>query len=425
MQVLVVGSGGREHALVWKLSQSPSVTQIYCAPGNAGIATIPNCKLLPLSASDTDGLLRFATVQNIGLTVIGPEAPLVAGAADKFEAAGLKVFGPCQAGAQLEGSKAWSKALMAEAGVPTAASEVFTDAETAIAYLNSRPAPIVVKADGLAAGKGVTVAQTTEEAIAAVESLFAGSLGAAGSTVVIEDFLVGQEASVLAFTDGETIVPMVAAQDHKQVGEGDTGPNTGGMGAYAPTPVVTPDIMKRVQQEVLDPTLKALQNRGITYKGVLYAGLMVAPDGTPAVVEFNCRFGDPETQVVLPLLESDLANVMLACASGELKDTPITWKDGYAACVVMASGGYPGKYEKGKAIAGLDAAATTGAVVFHAGTTTTGQTGAIVTDGGRVLGITGLGDSLKSALAIAYNGVESIRFEDAYYRADIGFRVMS
>ncbi|MGK7913520.1 MAG: phosphoribosylamine--glycine ligase [Synechococcus sp.] len=422
MHVLVVGSGGREHALVWKLSQSTIVSRITCAPGNVGLAQVEKCTTLPLSVTDFDGLIEFARNHDVELAVIGPEVPLVAGIADAFKAAGIKVFGPTQDGALLEGSKSWSKQLMDDAGVPTARSQTFTAAADAIDYLNQQSAPIVVKADGLAAGKGVTVAGTIQEAIDAVTDLFSGTLGDAGSTVVIEDFLVGQEASVLAFTDGQTILPMVAAQDHKQVGEGDTGPNTGGMGAYAPTPIAPPEVMEQVLKQVLEPTLKTLCDRGITYQGVLYAGLMIAPDGQPSVVEFNCRFGDPETQVVLPLLKSDLATVMLACAEGKLHEIDLEWHDGYAACVVMASGGYPGAYEKGKVISGLESTENT-AVVFHAGTAAA-ESGDVVTNGGRVLGITGRGNSLQEALDSAYQAISSIQFEGAYYRSDIGFRVM-
>ena len=422
MHVLVVGSGGREHALVWKLSQSTAVDKIFCAPGNVGLAREPKCTTVPLSVTDFDGLIDFARSNRIQLVVVGPEIPLVEGIADVFTAAGIHVFGPTQAGAQLEGSKTWSKQLMADAGVPTARSRTFTDAPSAIAYLETQTAPIVVKADGLAAGKGVTVARSIPEATTAVRDLFSGSLGEAGNTVVVEEFLVGQEASVLAFTDGETIVPMVAAQDHKQVGEGDTGPNTGGMGAYAPTPVVTEAVMEQVQRQVLQPTLAALRDRGITYKGVLYAGLMIAPDGQPSVVEFNCRFGDPETQVVLPLLKTDLAEVMLACAEGRLHEIKLEWQQGYAACVVLASGGYPGAYDKGKVISGLDAAAAD-AQVFHAGTTAA-DTGEIITNGGRVLGVTGCGDTLQAALDKAYRAIDQIHFDGAYFRSDIGFRVL-
>jgi phosphoribosylamine--glycine ligase len=379
---------------------------------------------VPIAATDLDGLLQFARDRRIDLTAIGPEVPLVEGIVDRFQAQGLKVFGPTQAGAQLEGSKAWAKALMREAGVPTAASAVFTDAASAVDYLCSHPAPIVVKADGLAAGKGVTVARSVEEAIAAVEALFAGSLGTAGQTVVIEDFLPGQEASVLAFIDGQTLLPMVAAQDHKPIGAGDTGPNTGGMGAYAPTPVVSPHLMECIQTQVLEPTLAALQRRGIDYRGVLYAGLMISPAGEPSVVEFNCRFGDPETQVVLPLLESDLAEVMLACVDGRLQEIHLDWHPGYAACVVMAAAGYPSAYENGKAIAGLDDALAMGTHVFHAGTKQRSD-GAIVTDGGRVLGVSAVGNTLPDTLQKAYAGVGKIAFEGATYRPDIGFRVLS
>ncbi|MGK7909577.1 MAG: phosphoribosylamine--glycine ligase [Synechococcus sp.] len=421
MHVLVVGSGGREHALVWKLAQSAAVTQISCAPGNVGLVREPKCTNIPFSVTDFGGLIRFSKQNDVKLAVIGPEVPLVAGIADAFEMAGIQVFGPTQDGAQLEGSKSWSKQLMADAGVPTAQSRTFKDAASAIAYLNEQSIPIVVKADGLAAGKGVTVAASFQEAANAVKELFSGSLGDAGSTVVIEDFLVGQEASVLAFTDGQTILPMVAAQDHKQVGEGDTGPNTGGMGAYTPTPVVTDEIVERVQSQVLEPTLKTLRDRGITYKGVLYAGLMIAPDGQPSVVEFNCRFGDPETQVILPMLQTDLAEVMLACVEGRLHEIELEWHSGYAACVVMASGGYPGVYEKGKVISGLDA--INDVQVFHAGTAA-GDGDSVKTNGGRVLGITGRGETLQEALDKAYEAVSKIQFEGAYFRSDIGFRVM-
>ncbi|MEO1131797.1 MAG: phosphoribosylamine--glycine ligase [Cyanobacteria bacterium J06639_1] len=420
MQIAIVGSGGREHALAWKLAQSERVSRIFCAPGNPGIASEPKCHLVPLSVTDYEGLARFAITQNIGLTVVGPEVPLVGGIADRFQEAGLKVFGPTAEAAQIEGSKAWAKQLMAEAGVPTAKAEVFESKEAAIANLQTRNIPIVVKVDGLAAGKGVTVARSRDEAEEAIEKLFSGS---DPETVVIEDFLEGQEASVLAFTDGKTVVPMLPAQDHKPIGEGDTGANTGGMGAYAPAPVATDEVMNKIQSRVLDPTLAALQKRGITYRGVLYAGLMISPSGDPSVVEFNCRFGDPETQAVLPLLESDLLEVMLACTDGRLAEIELKWRSDFAACVAMVSGGYPGSYDRGKIIRGLGAA--TGALVFHAGTTnqsdSTGKT-RLVTDGGRVLGVTGRGSSLQMALDRAYGSVEQIHFDGAYYRKDIGFR---
>ncbi len=422
MKAIVIGSGGREHAMAWTLLRSPKVTNVVCIPGNGGTATLPGCSNLAMSVDDVEGIARFALVQNIGLVAVGPEQPLADGVADGLRAQGIKVFGPNQDGARLEASKAWAKALMQEAGIPTAASAVFDNGEAATAYVEKQGAPIVIKADGLAAGKGVTVAMTLEAAKDAIATVFGGQFGAAGSQVVIEEFLTGQEASVLAVTDGITIRPLVPAQDHKQVGEGDTGPNTGGMGAYAPTPVVPPALLERIQSEVLEPTVKALRDRGIDYRGVVYAGLMVTPEGEPKVIEFNCRFGDPETQVVLPLLETPLAQIMLACCEQRLADFPaFEWKSGYAACVVMAAEGYPGKYPKGMAISGIDAANETGAVVFHAGTQL--KNGVVKSDGGRILGVTTLGDSFGDAIANAYRGVDAIQFDNAYYRKDIGHRV--
>lgn len=420
MQIAIVGSGGREHALAWKLAQSEGVSQIFCLPGNPGIASEPKCQLVPLAVTDYDGLVHFATTQQIDLTVVGPEVPLVGGIADRFQAAGLKIFGPTAKAAQLEGSKAWAKQLMTEAGVSTARAQVFTSKAEAIASIQTRDVPIVVKVDGLAAGKGVTVARSRAEATEAIETLFASS---ATETVVIEDFLEGQEASVLAFTDGETVLPMLAAQDHKPIGEGDTGPNTGGMGAYAPAPVATDEVMAKIRTRVLEPTLTALQKRGIIYRGILYAGLMLSAAGDPSVVEFNCRFGDPETQAILPLLESDLLEVILACVDGRLSELELQWRSGSAACVAMVSGGYPGRYDRGKVIRGLTA--VTDALVFHAGTASqTDDTGAmeLVTDGGRVLGVTGCGSSLQAALELAYKAVSQIHFDGVYYRSDIGFR---
>jgi phosphoribosylamine---glycine ligase len=422
VKALVVGSGGREHALAWKLLQSPKVSEVVCIPGNGGTATLPKCRNVGMGVNDFEGIARFALVNNFQLVVVGPEQPLSEGITDFLQEQGLKVFGPTQAGAQVEASKAWSKALMAEAGIPTAASEVFTEATAALAYVQQQGAPIVVKADGLAAGKGVTVAQTLEEATAAIEEAFSGKFGAAGERVVIEEFMAGQEASVLAVTDGQTIRPLLPAQDHKTIGEGDTGPNTGGMGAYAPTPIATPDLMERVQREILEPAIAAFQKRGIDYRGVLYAGLMITPEGDPKVVEFNCRFGDPETQAVLPLLETPLADLMLACVEGRLEAfPPLEWKPGAAACVVAAAEGYPGSYRKGMAIAGLDAAAETGAVVFHAGTRQV--KGEILADGGRVLGITGVGEDFEGAIANAYAAANCISYDGMYYRRDIGHRV--
>lgn len=421
MKAIVVGSGGREHTLAWKLLQSEAVQEVVCIPGNGGTATLPNCRNLALSVTDFEGIARFALVNNCSLVVVGPEQPLAEGITDYLQAQGLTVFGPTQIGAQIEASKAWAKALMAEAKIPTATAQTFVDRTAALTYIDQQGAPIVVKADGLAAGKGVTVAQTIAAAKAAVTAAFDGEFGAAGQQVVIEDYLQGQEASVLAVTDGQTIRPLLPAQDHKQVGEGDTGPNTGGMGAYAPTPVLPPALMERVQAEVLEPAIATLRKRGIDYRGVLYAGLMITPKGDPQVIEFNCRFGDPETQAVLPLLDTPLEQVLLACCQQRLADLPpLVWKPGYAACVVMAANGYPGHYPKGMVVNGLDTVAAETAV-FHAGTRL--QDGEIKTTGGRVLGVTALGETFQAALDRAYVGVEQIEFDQSYYRRDIGFRV--
>ena len=424
MKVLVVGNGGREHALAWKLLQSEKVEQVICTPGNGGTATMEGCQNQPLAVDDFQGIKDCALANQVSLVVVGPEVPLALGIADFLEAHNLKVFGPKQIGAQLEASKSWAKSLMHEAGIPTAASAVFnhTQRDAAKACVAEQGVPIAIKADGLAAGKGVTIAQTIAEAEAAIAESFDGAFGTAGQCVVIEEFLTGQEASVLALTDGETVVPLLPSQDHKQVGEGDTGPNTGGMGAYAPTPVITPELLDRIQKEVLEPTIATFRDRGIDYCGVIYAGLMISPNGEIKVLEFNCRFGDPETQVILPLLETPLEDLMLACVEKRLKEMlPIKWKPGAAGCVVMASAGYPGSYEKGKAIAGLDKATETGAIVFHAGTKLTEE--AIVTDGGRVLAVTAIGSNFDEALANAYQAVDCIEFEGAYYRRDIGDRV--
>ncbi|MEM1278423.1 MAG: phosphoribosylamine--glycine ligase [Cyanobacteria bacterium P01_H01_bin.152] len=422
MKALVLGSGGREHALAWKLLTSPHVEEVMCVPGNGGTATLPGCRNLGLALTDFEGIARVALVNNLSLIVVGPEQPLADGLTDYLQQQGLKVFGPSQAGAQIEASKAWAKALMVEAGIPTAASEVFTEAAPAIAYLQQQSLPIVIKADGLAAGKGVTVAQTLEAAIAAVQDALAGKFGAAGQQVVIEAFLTGQEASVLAVTDGETIIPLMPAQDHKQIGEGDTGPNTGGMGAYAPTPVVTPEILDTIQEQILEPAIATLQRRGIDYRGVLYAGLMISPTGDPSVIEFNCRFGDPETQVVLPLLETPLDEVLLACAEKRLAELPpLQWKPASAACVVAAAGGYPEQYDKGMTISGLEAAAEQGALVFHAGTKL--SQGQVQANGGRVLNVTALGETFEQALEQAYAAIAEIQFDSMYYRHDIGFRI--
>ncbi|MEA5574203.1 phosphoribosylamine--glycine ligase [Calothrix sp. UHCC 0171] len=424
MKVLVVGNGGREHALAWKLLQSQKIERVFCAPGNGGTATLAGCQNVDIAVDDFQGMAKLAKNEGVSLVVVGPEVPLAKGITDYLQAQGLVVFGPNKMGAQIEASKAWAKALMQEAGVPTANAAVFTDIVAAKSYLKSQGAPIVVKADGLAAGKGVIVAQTIAEAETALDAIFAGQFGSAGNFVVIEECLVGQEVSVLALTDGLTIRPLLPAQDHKRVGEGDTGENTGGMGAYAPAPVATSAMMARVQTEVLEPTIAALRGKGIDYRGVLYAGLMVAPDGEFKVLEFNCRFGDPETQVILPMLDTPLEDLLLACVQQRLGDMPpITWKNGASATVVAASGGYPGDYAKGKVITGLQAAEITGATVFHAGTKL--QNSQVVSDGGRVLNVTAIGVDFKQALDRAYAGIAKIEFAGMYYRRDIGHRVMS
>ncbi|WP_088890404.1 phosphoribosylamine--glycine ligase [Leptolyngbya ohadii] len=422
MKVLVIGNGGREHTIAWKLLQSKRVQEVFCVPGNGGTAKLAKCRNIAMSVTDFEGIGRFALVNNVALVVVGPEVPLAAGITDYLQEQGLTVFGPTQTGAQIEASKAWAKELMQEAGVPTAKSAVFTDADTAIDYVKQSGAPIVVKADGLAAGKGVTVAETVEQAIEAIEAAFGGQFGAAGQTVVIEECLIGEEASVLAITDGITIRPLLPAQDHKRIGEGDTGANTGGMGTYAPAPIVTPALMERIQQEILEPTIAALQKRGIDYRGVLYAGLMITPEGDPKVIEFNCRFGDPETQVVLPLLETPLETVMLACTQQTLAQLPpLGWNPGAAICVVIAAANYPDSYRKGMPIQGIEQAEASGAVVFHAGTKFNQQ---LLADGGRVLGVTAIGDSLTDAAKKAYAAVDCIQFEGMYYRRDIGHRAL-
>ncbi len=422
MRVLIVGNGGREHALAWKLVQSPQVQQVVCVPGNGGTATLDRCSNLALSLDDFEGIARFALVNNISLVVVGPEVPLSQGITDSLTQQQLAVFGPTREGAQIESSKAWAKALMQEAGIPTAQAEVFTSAEAAKGYVRQQGAPIVIKADGLAAGKGVTVAPTVKAAEAAIDTCFEGQFGSAGYRVVVEECLLGQEVSILAVTDGLTIRPLLPAQDHKRIGDGDTGENTGGMGAYAPAPIVTPALMARIQTEILDPTIATLRDRHIDYRGLLYAGLMITPEGDPKVIEFNCRFGDPEAQAILPLLETPLEKLLFACTQQTLEQfPPLKWKSGAAACVVIASEGYPGSFKKGLPITGIEQAETSGAVVFHAGTQRKHQT--LVSDGGRVLGVTAVGETFEQAIAQAYRAIESIQFEGMYYRQDIGYRV--
>jgi phosphoribosylamine--glycine ligase len=439
VKVLIVGNGGREHAIAWKLLQSQQIEQVVCVSGNGGTASMERCQNLPLSMDDFEGIGRFALEHDIALVVVGPELPLSLGITDYLQRQGLMVFGPTRAGAQIEASKAWAKALMREAGIPTAKAAVFTEAAAATAYVKAQGVPIVVKADGLAAGKGVTVAATLEEAQSAIEAIFQGEFGSAGKFVLIEECLTGQEVSVLALTDGLTIRPLLPAQDHKRIGEGDTGENTGGMGAYAPAPLVTPALMARIEQEVLQKAIATLRQRGIDYRGVLYAGLMLTPEGNFKVLEFNCRFGDPETQVILPLLDTPLEDLLLACVQQQLSEMPpITWNTGAAACVVAAAGGYPKDYQKGQVITGIESAQALGTCVFHAGTKveTIGELEPLaprlsplapswVTDGGRVLGVTGIGENFEQAIAIAYTAIGQINFEGMYYRRDIGHRVLS
>lgn len=421
MQVLVIGGGGREHTLVWKLAQSKKVTKLYAAPGNPGMKDLAEC--VDLDIADLDGLADWAEKHAIDLTVVGPEAPLVAGIVDVFKARGLTIFGPSAKAAEIEGSKIFSKELMEKYGVPTAFFKVCDNLADARAFVEEKGAPIVIKADGLAAGKGVVVAMTRDEALAALDEMMgAHKFGSAGNRVVIEEFMEGEEASLLAFTDGKTIVPILAAQDHKRVNDGDQGPNTGGMGAYCPAPVMTDALKEKTVKEVLRPIVDALAKEGRPYSGCLYAGLMIKGDSVK-VVEFNARFGDPETQVVLPLLKSDLAEIMVACANGTLTPDLVEWSDKAAVCVVMASGGYPASYKKGIPITGLKAAnAMDDVVVFHAGTRE--EDGKILTNGGRVLGVTAVADDIPSAQQKAYDAVDKIHFDGAHYRQDIAWRAL-
>ncbi len=417
MNILVIGSGGREHALFWKLSESPQTGHIYAIPGNPGMG-----EMIDISIMDNDAILRFAKEKEIGLVVVGPEVPLMNGLVDDLEKAGIRAFGPRANAAEIEGSKSFAKDLMKKYGIPTARYEVFTEAEPARAYIRREGAPIVVKADGLAAGKGVIVAMTEQEALDAVDAIMEeNSFGDAGARVVIEEFMQGEEASLLAFTDGKVIRPMISAQDHKRAFDGDKGPNTGGMGTYAPAPVMTTEMTERAVEEILKPTIAAMAKEGRPYTGCLYLGLMITSEG-PKVVEFNARFGDPETQVVLPLLDGDLVEIMCACADGTLADVPIHWKDGAAVCVVLAAGGYPASYEKGHEITGIADAEAMGALVFHAGTAK--KDDVLVTNGGRVLGVVGMGADIASAVKAAYNAVERISFQDAYHRKDIAHRAL-
>lgn len=421
MKVLVVGGGGREHALVWKIAQSPLVEKVYCAPGNPGIGTI--AENVPLAVDDLPGLLAFAREREIGLTVVGPELPLSLGIVDLFEEHGLLIFGARRNAAIIEASKAFSKDLMKKYGVPTAAYDVFTEVEPAVAFIDKVGVPIVIKADGLAAGKGVIIAQSRDEAVATVTDMLSGnSFGSAGSRVVIEEFLVGEEASFLAFTDGKTIIPLASAQDHKAVFDGDKGPNTGGMGAYSPAPVVTPAIHDFAMAEVMKRTVDGMAAEGRPYRGVLYAGLMINGNDVK-VLEFNARFGDPECQPLLMRMKSDIVPVLLGVARGDLSGVAVEWQDKAAVCVVMAAGGYPGDYRKGDVIRGLsEAAAIDDLYVFHAGTAE--KNGAVVTSGGRVLGVTGLGSTVKEAIDRAYEGVGKISWDGVQFRSDIGAKAL-
>ncbi|QXP84937.1 phosphoribosylamine--glycine ligase [Methylococcus sp. Mc7] len=423
MKVLIVGGGGREHALAWKAAQSPRVCKVFVAPGNAGTAAEPGMENVAIAADDVAGLLAFAKGEGVALTIVGPEAPLVAGIVDAFRAAGLACFGPTREAAQLEGSKAFCKDFLARHGIPTAEYQVFTAAAEAEDYIRRKGAPIVVKADGLAAGKGVIVAQSEDEAIAAVRDMLAGNaFGSAGHRVVVEEFLQGEEASFIVMADGEHALPMATSQDHKARDDGDLGPNTGGMGAYTPAPVVTPEIHQRVMDEIILPTLAGMKADGIPYTGFLYAGLMIAPDGGCKVLEFNCRFGDPETQPIMMRLRSDLVDLCCAAEEGRLDVVRAEWDPRVALGVVMAAGGYPFDYRKDDVIEGLGLAIAPGAKVFHAGTRLDG--GKVLTAGGRVLCVTALGKTVAEAQAVAYRLVGRIHWPDAYWRRDIGHRAI-
>ena len=424
MKVLVIGSGGREHALAWKCAQSVDVDEVLVAPGNAGTALEATIRNVDVSSDDIEALTGLAQSENIGLTIVGPEAPLVAGIVDRFTKLGLPCFGPSAAAAQLEGSKAFSKDFLARHDIPTAAYQNFSELEAALAYIREQSAPIVIKADGLAAGKGVIVAMTLEEAEQAATDMLSGNkFGDAGARIVVEEFLAGEEASFIVITDGTNVVPMATSQDHKARDEGDVGPNTGGMGAYSPAPVVTPEIEQKVMDLVIRPTLDGMKADGNNYVGFLYAGLMIMADGTPKVIEFNCRFGDPETQPIMARLKSDLAALCKATLDGTLGEQTTDWDPRASLGVVMAAGGYPESYAKGHVITGLEDADSETQKVFHAGTAA-GDDG-VVTSGGRVLCVVGLGDSVEQAAAESYAAVNKINWDDVYFRRDIGHRAIA
>lgn len=424
MNILIIGNGGREHALAWKAAQSPQADRVFVAPGNAGTALEPQLENVSIDVMDLDALADFAATHDVGLTIVGPEAPLVAGIVDRFEARNLKVFGPTQGAAQLEGSKAFTKDFLARQKIPTAAYANFTDVDEALSYVREQGAPIVVKADGLAAGKGVIVAMTLEEAEAAIRDMLAGNaFGDAGSRVVIEEFLEGEEASFIVMVDGEHVLPMATSQDHKRVGDGDTGPNTGGMGAYSPAPVVTAEVHQRIMDEVIYPTVRGMAAEGHPYKGFLYAGLMIDDSGAPKVIEFNCRFGDPETQPIMLRMQSDLVELCSAAIDGKLDQCDSLWDDRAAVGIVLAAGGYPGSYNKGDAITGLPETDTDGEKVFHAGTRMQGEQ--VVTNGGRVLCATALGNTVTEAQQRAYQLAARIQWDSVFYRKDIAYRAIA
>lgn len=424
MKVLVIGSGGREHALAWKLAQSPRVDEVIVAPGNAGTATEAGCRNVAVKVTDIEGLLALVQAEGIGLTVVGPEVPLVAGVVDRFRLAGHRIFGPTAAAAQLEGSKAFAKDFLARHGIPTAFYAVHTDLDAALTYLREKGAPIVVKADGLAAGKGVIVAMTLQEAEDAVRDMLSGNaFGDAGARVVIEEFLEGEEASFISMVDGTTALPMATSQDHKRVGDGDTGPNTGGMGAYSPAPVVTPDVHARVMREVVNPTVQGMIADGVPFTGFLYAGLMIDADGAPRVIEFNVRFGDPETQPVMLRLQSDLVDLVEAAIDGRLATTEAAWDPRPSLGVVMAAAQYPETPVTGDAIVGLDDVPAT-AKVFHAGTALDAN-GQVISAGGRVLCVAALGETVSDAQRHAYAGVDKVRWTHEFHRTDIGWRAIA
>ncbi|WNZ56836.1 phosphoribosylamine--glycine ligase [Microbulbifer sp. MKSA007] len=423
MNVLVIGSGGREHALAWKAAQNPNVGTVYVAPGNAGTAREPKLENIAIGVDNFAALADFAEENGVELTIVGPEAPLVEGIVDFFNARGLAIFGPSKGASQLEGSKAFTKDFLERHKIPTAAYRNFTEVEPAVAYIRERGAPIVVKADGLAAGKGVIVAETEEQAELAVRDMLSGNaFGEAGCRVVIEEFLQGEEASFIVMVDGENILPMATSQDHKRVGDGDTGPNTGGMGAYSPAPVVTDTIYQRIMQEVIEPTVKGLASEGTPYTGFLYAGLMIDSDGTPKVIEYNCRFGDPETQPIMIRLKSDLVDLCMAALDKKLDTVTAEWDPRPALGVVLAAHGYPGSYRKGDAISGLDKADSDNAKVFHAGTALDGER--VVTNGGRVLCATAMGDTVAKAQENAYDSARAIYWDGVFFRKDIGYRAV-